>query len=269
MILRVAVAFFRRGLQEALSYRAAFAFRLVTAAFSLASFFFLARFIDLGRSPLMERYGGDYLSFGLVGLIVLNLQYTAVSVYPQTIRQAQVAGTLEAMLATPTPGWLVLVCSPLYRFATAFLWGAVMLVVGGLFFGVRLGQANVASLAVTVPLCVLAFASLGFFGAAATMLLRRPDPISFALSGVSTLAGGVFYPTQILPGWLQAAGKALPITHALELVRRATFTGASVQELGTPLLGLALFCAVSLPLGLAAFAWTIRRARRDGSLTHY
>ncbi len=268
-MLTVARAFFRRGLQEALSYRVAFLMRLVTGALQLGSFYFLARFIDLGRSPLLNQYGGDYLSFGLVGVALLNLQFTAVSAYPQTIRQAQVAGTLEAMLATPTPAWMVLICSPLYRFATAFLWGALLLVTGGLFFGLRFDNANAASLALTLPLCILAFASLGFFGAAATMLLRRPDPISFALGGLSTLAGGVFYPTQVLPAWLQAAGKALPITHALELVRRATFSNASVEELGSSLAGLALFCAVSVPLGLAAFAWTIRRARRDGSLTHY
>jgi len=265
----VARAFFRRGLQEALSYRAAFVMQLFTGALSLASFFFLASFIDLGRSPLLAQYGGDYLSFGLVGMVLLNLQFTAVSVYPTTIRQAQVAGTLEAMLATPTPAWLVLVCAPLYRFSTAFFWGVLLIVAGGLFFGLRFDNANAASIALTLPLCVLAFASLGFFGAAATMVLRRPDPISYVLGAVSTLVGGVFYPTQILPAWLQSAGKALPITHALELVRRATFANASIEELGAPLVGLALFCVVSVPLGLAAFAWSIRRARRDGSLTHF
>jgi ABC-2 type transport system permease protein len=269
VILRVALAFFRRGYQEAISYRMAFALRVLTVGFSLASFFYLARFIDLTHSPMLDRYGGSYLSFGLVGMVLLNLQHTAVGVYPQSIRAAQVAGTLEAMLATPTPSWLVLVCSPLYRFATAFLNAAVYLAVGGLFFGVEFEAVNVPSLLVAVPLCILAFASVGFFAAALTMLLRRHDPISPALGGLSALLGGVLYPTAILPEWLRALGQALPITHALEMVRRATFAGASLVDLAQPLLGLVLFCAVSVPLGLAAFAWTLRRTRRDGSLTHF
>jgi ABC-2 type transport system permease protein len=267
--LTVARAFFRRGLQEALSYRTAFLLRLLAVAFSLASFFFLARFINMGRTPLLERYGGDYLSFGLVGMVLLSLQHTAVSAYPQSIRAAQVAGTLEAMLATPTPSWLVLVCSPLYRFVAAFLWAAVYLVVGGVFFGVRFGQANVASVCLAVPLTVVAFASLGFFGAALTMVLRRTDPISPALGGISALLGGVLYPTDVLPGGLKLAGQLLPITHALEMIRRAVFAGASVPEIGPSLLGLGCFCAVSVPAGLLAFGWSLRRARRDGSLTHY
>jgi len=265
----VARAFLRRGLQEALSYRMAFGLRLVTMAFSLTSFFFLSRFIDASRSPYLERYGGDYLSFGLVGMILLNLQYTAVSAYPRSIREAQLQGTMEAMLATPTPGWLVLLCAPLYQFTASFLWAGSYLLVGGLIFGVRFGHANLASLALAVPLCIVAFASLGFFAAAITMLMRRSDPISFSLSGLSALLGGVLYPTAVLPGWLQAVGKALPITHALELIRRAAFGGASVTELAPALAGLAAFCAIFAPLGLLTFGWTLKRARRDGSLTHF
>lgn len=269
MIPGVAWAFFRRGLQEALSYRVAFALRLGVVALSLASFYFFARFIDMGRSPLLEPYGGDYISFGLAGMIILDLQYTVVSSYPSSIRQAQLTGTLEAMLATPTPAWLVLLCAPLYRFVTSFVWAAVYLVVGGLLFDVSFARTNLASLGLALPLCVLAFASLGFLGAAVTMLLRRTDPISFALGGLSALAGGVFYPTKVLPGWLEAAGRALPITHALELVRRATFAGATVAELAPALTNLAIFCAVGVPLGLLAFGWTLKRARRDGSLSHF
>jgi ABC-2 type transport system permease protein len=268
-LLPVARAFFHRGLQEALSYRAAFGLRLFAAGFTLAAFYFLARFINMGHSPLLARYGGDYLSFGLVGMVLLTLQHTAVSAYPQSIRAAQVAGTLEAMLATPAPAWLVLVCSPLYRFASAFVWAAIYLLAAGLLFGVRFENASLPALAVAVPLTIVAFASLGFFGAALTMLLRRTDPISPVLSGISSLLGGVLYPTSVLPGWLQTLGRLLPITHALEMIRRAVFAGATLAELGPSLAGLALLCAVTVPAGLVFFGWTLGRTRRDGSLTHF
>lgn len=132
---RVAWAFFIRGLQEALSYRAAFALRLFAAVLSLTSFFFFARFIDSTPSPALQLYGGDYLSFGLAGLVILNLQHTAVSAYSAQIREAQLAGTLEAMLATPTPGWLILICAPLYQFLSALLWAALYIIIGGVLFG--------------------------------------------------------------------------------------------------------------------------------------
>lgn len=267
--LTVAAAFFRRGLQEALSYRAAFGMRLLTAGLSLTAFYFFARFVDMGRSPLLAPYGGDYLGFALVGLVLINLQHTAMSAYPEAIRQAQLTGTLEAMLATPTPSWLVLLCAPLYTFATSALWAVIYLVAGVLVFGVRFGPVNWTTLALAAPLSLLAFASLGFIGAALTMVVRRNAPLSALMGGASALLGGVLYPTGVLPGWLQTAAQALPITHALELVRRAVFTNAGLDQLGPSLLGLALFCAVCAPAGLVCFAWSLRRARRDGSLTHF
>ncbi len=262
-------AFFRKGLLEALSYRAAFGLKLITAALSLGTFFYLARFIDLGNSPMLETYGVDYLGFGLVGLVLLNLQHVTVSAYPQGVREAQLSGTLEAMLAAPAPPWLVLLCTPLYRFASAFLWAVLYLLVGGLLFGVRFGPVCWTSLALALPLCGLAFASLGFIAAALTMVLRRGDPISYFLGGLSALAGGAFYPTGVLPGWLQDLAWLLPITHSLEVVRRAVFTAATPLELRSHLLGLALFCVVAAPLGLFAFSRAVRRARVDGSLTHF
>jgi ABC-2 type transport system permease protein len=265
----VARAFFRRGLQEALSYRVAFAMQLVGAAVSLAAFFYFARFVDSAAPALLGAYRGDYLSYGLVGLVILNLQHAAVSAYPQVVREAQLAGTLEAMLATPTPGWVVLLCAPIYRFASALAWAVALMLAGVLLFGVRLSAADIPALLVSVPLALVAFASLGFLGAAVTMLLRRPDPLSLVLGGVSVLAGGVFYPTQVLPGWLQQASVVLPITHALELVRRAAFLGAGLGELGPALVGLGIFCAVAAPVGLLAFSSALRRTRRDGSLSHY
>ncbi len=269
MYATVAAAFFKRGLLEALSYRTAFVVNLLTVAFTMAAFFFFARFVDMGRVPTLQAYGGDYFGFALVGVIILNFQQAAVSAYPRSIREAQLTGTLEAMLATPAPGWLVLLCAPLYTFASALLWALVYLGVGILVFGVRIGPVNPAALALAAPLAVLAFASLGFMAAALTMVFRRTAPVSALIGGASALLGGVLYPTAVLPGWLQDLAQALPITHALEVVRRATFTGATVEQLAPSLIGLSLFCAVFVPLGLLSFTLALRRARKDGSLTHF
>jgi len=265
----VAAAFFRRGLLEALSYRAAFALKLLTVALSMGTFFYLARFIDLEDSPLLAPYGVDYLGFGLVGLVLLNLQHVAVSSCPQGIREAQLTGTLEAMLATPTPPWLVLLGTPLYRFATAFFWAVLYLLVGGILFGVRFGPVCWSTLLLALPLSIVAFASLGFLAAALTMVLRRSDPISYFLGGLSALVGGAFYPTAVLPEWVQYAARLLPITNTLEVVRRATFAAATPSDLAGELLGLAAFCAVTAPVGIFAFSRAVRRARVDGSLTHF
>jgi len=68
---------------------------------------------------------------------------------------------------------------------------------------------------------------------------------------------------------LGGIGQLLPLTHALAALRGALLVGASPGALVTPLLALALFTVVLAPLGVGVFAFALRRARIDGSLSHY
>jgi ABC-2 type transport system permease protein len=268
-LLGIAAAFLRRDFVEAASYRLAFALRFFGFAVGLLTVFFTARFINLSRNPLLTPYGGDFFSFSLIGLILMDFQYVAVGAFSSRIRNAQTQGTLEAILATPAPLPSVLLAAPLYDFAAAALRAVLYLTVGALVFGIRLQHANVLAAALTGILALVAFVSLGLCAGAFTLLVRRGDPINVFLGGVSMLIGGVWYPAQALPAWLARVGDLLPITHALEATRRSLLVGAGIGDLARPLGALAILCLLLAPLGLLLFRLALRRAREDGSLTHY
>lgn len=61
----------------------------------------------------------------------------------------------------------------------------------------------------------------------------------------------------------------LPLTYSLRAMRGALLLGRGPVELAGDLGMLALFAAVLLPVGLAAFRWAVRFARRAGSLGQY
>jgi ABC-2 type transport system permease protein len=132
-----------------------------------------------------------------------------------------------------------------------------------------LPHANWLALAVAVPPIIGAFAGLGLLAAGTTMLIRRTNPIAMVIGSLSFFLSGVIYPVSVLPAWLRAAGQLLPLTHALEALRGALLAGASPGALAAPLLALVLFTVVLAPLGVAVFAFALRRARIDGSLSHY
>jgi ABC-2 type transport system permease protein len=77
------------------------------------------------------------------------------------------------------------------------------------------------------------------------------------------------YPVSVLPPWLRALGKLLPLTAALEALRGAMLAGASPMALRQPLATLAAFAVLLIPAGVVTFGYALRRARMDGSLTHY
>ncbi len=266
---RVLGAFFLRELREAASYKVAFMLHFGGLLFALAALYYLSRFVQAAANPRLIPYGADYLGFIVLGFLFTELQQVAVGAFSGRVREAQLAGTLEAMLATPARPWIILLAAPVGDFLEALARSVCYLLLAALAFGLRFQSAHIAPAAVAFVLAMAAFVGFGLLAAAGTMYLRKGEPIALLVSGLSMLTAGVVYPTSVLPGWLRSIGDALPITHALEAVRRALLAGAGFAEVGPRLVALAAFSVVLAPLGLWAFLLALRRARIDGSLTHY
>jgi ABC-2 type transport system permease protein len=266
---RLLRAFVRREVAALSAYRTMLVMRGVTFGLAVVSLVFFSRFIGSSPNPHLAPYGGSYLAFSIVGFLVAELQQVGLSGLAQRIRMAQIMGILEAEMSTPAPPWMVLGVTPVYEFGTAALRSVGYLMAASLVLGLRFHRANLVSVAVAVPLVLAAFAGLGLLTAATTMLVRRTNPVAMALGGLSVFLSGVVYPVSVLPGWLQTAGKLLPLTHALEALRGAILTGADVGAMRSSLIALTVFAAIFIPAGLGAFVYSLRRARSDGSLTHY
>jgi ABC-2 type transport system permease protein len=267
--VRVLAAFTRRELAAMSGYRAYFVTRVAGFASVVIGLVFFARFVGASSNPHLAAYGGNYLGFAAIGFLVAQLQQVGVDGLARRVRTAQIMGTLEAEMATPAPPWMVLGATPVYEFggaalrSAAYLWGATVLV------GLALPRTNALTLLVSVPLVLAAFAGLGLVTASSTMLVRRSNPVTLVLGSLSFFVSGVVYPVTVLPPWLQSAGKLLPLTHALRVLRGAFLLGASPVAVADSLVALGVFAAVLIPLGAAMFAYALRRARVDGSLTHY
>ncbi|MCK4418816.1 hypothetical protein KAV79_03325 [Candidatus Aerophobetes bacterium] len=79
----------------------------------------------------------------------------------------------------------------------------------------------------------------------------------------------MLFPITILPDWLQKISYLLPITYSLRAIRHALLQSYSFQALGFDILMLALFSVILLPLSIYAFKLGVRKAKKEGSLTHY
>lgn len=266
---RALVAFARREVATMSGYRVAVVVRLLSFGISVMALAFFSRMVGAAVNPYLASFGGDYLAFVVIGLVVMDFQQIGVTSLAQRIRNAQLMGLFEAELSTPAPIWIVLGVGPVYEFAVAVGRAALYFALAALLFGVRFPHASIATLLLAVPLVLAAFVGIGLVSAAAQMLVRRNNPVAVFLASASFLLSGVAYPASVLPPTLRALGRLLPMTHALDLIRGALLRGASPGELVEPVIALGLFAGVLIPAGAALFALALRRARVDGSLTHY
>lgn len=268
-LMRTLPLFLKRDLQMQLSYRLSFVLQFLGILFSIASFYFVGEVFGMQASPYLDSYGGDYFSFVLIGIALSGYQSVALYAFSGVIQSAQSTGTLEAMLTTPTRLSTILVGSSMWNFVFTSFRVLLYLIAGVLFFGARFGEANLLAALVILALTITSLGGIGILSASFIMVFKRGNPINFLLGSFSTLLGGVYYPVEVLPRWLQILARFYPLTYSLQAMRRALLTGASFRALAHELGVLFAFSIVLLPLGLVAFRYAVQQAKRDGSLTQF
>lgn len=261
-------ATFLRDMWTATSYRVGFALSLGGSVISVIGLFFLSRAFGGSTGGSLDPYGGSYFGFAVVGVALSNLMALGLTGMAARIREGQMMGTLELMLLSPNRLGVLFLSSSLWAHTQAFL-TLILMVAMGLLLGIDVGRANVGMTLLSLALAILAFNAFGLLSAAVVIVVKQGNPVALLVSISSILLAGVFYPVSVLPGWLQAAGQLLPLTQALELVRRASLNGEGMATLWGRFVFLSVLTLIFIPLGLWACQQAVRVAQTDGSLSQY
>ena len=270
-MLRLMGAFLRRDLKIALSYRLQFFLQVASVLSISITFFFLSVMLSRAEAQItsLGKYGGRYFGFVLVGLAFSTFLDGTLRTFGFSIRQAQMTGTLEAMLTTRARIGALVAGSALYTLLNTSLRTVLFGVFGVLVFQQKLYLGEWPALLLVFALTVLCALALGIFSAGFIVLFKQGDPVTGAVGGLSWLLSGVLYPKEILPDWVQRVADFLPLTHTLESMRLALLTGAPASELARAVTYLGLFATVGIPLSIGWFGWAVARARVAGSLATY
>ena len=268
---RLLWAFVVRDAKIAFSYRLHYFFQISSVLTILFTFFFLSlmlRHVE-GDIASLERYGGTYFGFALIGAAFSGYFDSALRTFGQGIRQAQMTGTFEAMVATPTSLSWVVAGSAGYTLLVTSVRTVLFLGFGAVLFAQSLKWLAWPAISLTFVTTLGAALAFGIFSAGFVVLFKQGDPVTGALTGLSWLLSGILYPREILPEWVQRVADGLPMTHTLEAMRLSLLTGATVSQVARPLAFLSGFAAFGIPLALIWFRWAMLRARVTGSLAKY
>jgi ABC-2 type transport system permease protein len=90
--------------------------------------------------------------------------------------------------------------------------------------------------------------------------------LGFIAQGLLLVVSGVYYPIDVMPGWMQAIATISPATYALHGIRAAVLDGAGVGAVWGDLWPLIVLGVIAIPAGLAVFRAGERYAKRHGKL---
>jgi ABC-2 type transport system permease protein len=122
---------------------------------------------------------------------------------------------------------------------------------------------------VVLVLIIMAYVPLGLISAAAYLAFRTSGPLPTAVVIVSSLLGGVYYPTHVVPSWLEKVSAAIPLTYGLRALRRILLEHASLVAVRSDVAILLVMTVVLFGIGAWLFSAAMRYARRTGSLSYY
>jgi ABC-2 type transport system permease protein len=267
-VLAIPRAFFVRDFRLAISYRAGFFFEIAGAVVNVFVFFFISEFFGTALRGELAAYGGDYFLFVIIGIAFTTYLRVGLSGISTKVRDGQLMGTLELLLISPTRLPVTLLSSTLWGHAMA-TFGVATYVALAMVLGPSLESPNLWIALLALAVAIVGFNAMGLLAAASVIVLKQGSPVNWLVTTGSVLLAGVFYPSAVLPGPLQAIGQALPLTHALEIVRRALLAGDGFAEVLPSFVALVGLTAVYLPLGILACHWAVRIAQTDGSLSEY
>jgi ABC-2 type transport system permease protein len=267
--MRLFRAFVVRDFLNETSYRFSFLLSLGSIFFNVLVFYFLSVFIDQATTANLAETEGDYFAFALIGIAFSGYFAAGLTSYSRSLRDAQMTGTLEAMLMTPTSLSAIVTGSAIWSYVFTTLRVLMYLLAGMLISDLRFTNANFAAALAGLVLAVISFASIGIIAAAVIMVVKRGNPITVLFASVANLVSGVLYPVAVLPDWLQVISRLMPLTYALRLMRKALLAGASWSELASDFMALLAFCLILFPLSLVVFRMAVKRARIEGTLAHY
>ena len=190
------------------------------------------------------------------GLLGVVLSMTLVMMTALGVTREVERGTMESLLATPVRPLEVMVGKLAPYVAVGLVQAAVILTLArGLFDVPMLGGWG--ALAVGILLFILGSLALGFLVSTVATNQRQAMQLSVFYIMPSILLSGFMFPFSGMPGWAQAIGTAIPVTHFLRIVRGALLKGHGFAEMWPSMGALGLIVLVVSTLAILRYRTTL------------
>lgn len=262
-----ALAILMRDWRMLRSYRFRIVAMLLNGLISVTLFHFISKLVGARSQSFVSPEA--YFAFVVVGLVILQVLNATLSTSGGALRNETAAGTMVRLLISPfgaTSGLLAMLVFPIL---TALCVGIFILCCGGALYGMPLEWSTVP-LAIPVALLgSLAFTPFSVLVLAITVQVKQAATAATWLTALLGLVSGLYFPTELLPGWLSWAADVQPFTPATDLLRHLLVGSPLRDSALLDLSKLVGFVIVLMPVALVALNKSLRLGQRRGTILEY
>ena len=253
--------FMKRDVISFSTYKTNMAILIFSAIFGALSFAYLGG--SSVNQEVSQTYNTSFTTYLLIGLAFNTYLGQALTLVQKTINP----WALEEVLVSPTGLSTFIIGSSIWGFIWSTGVVAIYLLIGIYFFGVTL-SINIVGTLIVLVLGIGTFIGFSMIGSGVLILTKQGDPVTALITIATSLFGNVLFPPQVMPPFLQAIAYVTPPYYFFTCIRQMLL-GWTIPQILPNLEILALMCVVIVPVGYGVYAWCLKTARKNGTLSWF
>jgi ABC-2 type transport system permease protein len=203
----------------------------------------------------------------LIGAVIWSYLGIVFEILTETVAWERWEGTIEYTFMAPLPRAVHLLGMGAFAVLYGVLRTALLFAVVALFFGLGFPGADFGAALLLLGVASVSFVGVGMITAVLPLISpEKGAQLGFIAQGLLLVVSGVYYPVEVMPGWMQAIATVSPATYALHGIRASVLDGAGAGAVWGDLWPLLVLGAVAIPAGLVVFRAGERYAKRHGKL---
>jgi ABC-2 type transport system permease protein len=197
----------------------------------------------------------EFMAPGIMAIVVVMAVMTGLAA---SITREREEGTLDGILVAPINRLSIILGKAFSQTTRGLLQAAIVLGLAMLLFGVVV-HGSILLVALLLILGVFSFVGLGVLISAMSAEQETAMTIMMTIQFPMLFLCGAFFPIQQMPTFMQGISKAIPLTYAVEALRKVIVLGAGIPEVLTEIIILGGFGAVMLAIAIPIFNRVITR----------
>lgn len=197
----------------------------------------------------LERF--DYTLAGLIGFSMMSLGIFSMS---EGFTGDKKAGALRRMQVAPIKAWQLILATAINRIFVGLISVAIMFVAALVIFDFKMRGDYLSFLTLTI----ISITCLFGFGMAIAGWARDANqaaPLTQIITMPMMFLSGVFFPTFLMPEWLQSVTAFIPLTPIIDGLRLILTESRTVFEIGPQLAVIGIWTLIIYIISFKVFRW--------------
>ncbi len=214
--------------------------------------------------PVREKITGiipgkhSYFQFVAPGIIAMIVMTAVLTGLAASISREKEIGTMDGILISPINRLSIVLGKALAQSVRGIIQGALVLVLAMIVFGVKIYGSLLLILLILI-LGIFSFVGFGILVSAAAAEQETATQLLFMFQFPMLFFSGVFFPISMMPEFMQKISKVIPLTYAVEALRKVMILGGDINSVKIELIVMLTFGVITTSFAVPIFKKMITR----------